>query len=41
MWKRIIDGKKIQFEVDFTINGKDNFENVCLSKSQIEKDYLV
>jgi hypothetical protein len=41
MWKRIIDGKRIQFEVDFTLNGKVNFENVCLSKSQIEKDYLV
>ena len=41
MWKRIIDGKRIQFEVDFTLNGKVNFENVCLSKNQIEKEYLV
>jgi hypothetical protein len=41
MWKRIIDGKRIQFECDFLLNGKVNYENVCLSKSDIEKDYLV
>lgn len=41
MWKRIIDGKKIQFECEFFLNGKVNYDNVCLSKSDIEKDYLV
>jgi hypothetical protein len=41
MWKRTIDGKKIQFECEFVINGKVNYENVCLSKSDIEKDYLI
>lgn len=41
MWKRIIDGKRMQFEVDFMLNGKVNFENVCLSKNDLEKEYLV
>jgi hypothetical protein len=39
-WKRIIDGKRIQFECDFTLTGRINFENVCLSKNDIEKEYL-
>lgn len=41
MWKRVIDGKKIQFECEFLINGKVNFENVTLTKSNIEKDYMI
>lgn len=41
MWKRTINGKKIQFECDFILNGKINYENVVLSKSEIEKEYLV
>jgi molecular chaperone DnaK (HSP70) len=41
IWKRIIDGKRIQFECDFILNGKVNYENVCLSKNDIEKEYLI
>lgn len=41
MWKRVIDGKKIQFECEFLVTAKINFDNIILSKSSIEKDYLV
>ncbi len=41
IWKRIIDGKRIQFECDFILTGKVNYENVCLSKNDIEKEYLM
>lgn len=41
MWKRIINGKKIQFEADFILSAKINFDNVILSKSEIEKEYLI
>ena len=41
MWKRKIDGKNLQFEADFILSAKLNFEGINLLKSDIEKDYLV
>lgn len=41
MWKRIINNKRVQFEIDFAISPKINHEPVSLSKSHIEKDYLI
>lgn len=41
MWKRIINNKRVQFEIDFALSSKINHEAVSLSKSHIEKDYLV
>lgn len=40
-WKRVINNKKIKFEADFVLNGKINYDNVRLSKNDIEKEYLV
>lgn len=41
MWKRTVDNKKVQFECEVILTGRVNFNNVILSKKDIEKDYLI